>query len=117
MNSREATIALNMLPKIGPIRVRRLLERLGSAEAILKAGESQLTQSNGIGPETARIISQWEQHIDLSKELDDAKLGASPSSLKMTRITPKPFATCTIPHSRSTSGGISLPLISTPSQS
>ncbi len=73
MNSREATIALNMLPKIGPIRVRRLLERLGSAEAILKASESKLTQTNGIGPETARIISQWEQHIDLSKELDDAK--------------------------------------------
>ncbi len=73
MNSREATIALNMLPKIGPIRVRRLLERLGSAEAILKANESQLTQTNGIGPETARIISEWEQHIDLSKELEEAK--------------------------------------------
>ncbi len=73
MNSREATIALNMLPMIGPIRVRRLLERLGSAEAILKASEQQLAQTNGIGPETARIVCQWEQHIDLSKELADTK--------------------------------------------
>ncbi|MEO1857478.1 MAG: DNA-processing protein DprA [Rubritalea sp.] len=73
MNSHEATIALNMLPKIGPIRVRRLIERLGSAEVILKSSESQLTKTNGIGPETARLICQWEQHIDLNKELEEAK--------------------------------------------
>ncbi|MFC5050230.1 DNA-processing protein DprA [Rubritalea spongiae] len=72
MNSREALIALNMLPKIGPIRVRRLLENLGSAEAILKAPSSQLIQVQGIGPETAQIISHWDQYIDLSAELNEA---------------------------------------------
>ncbi|MGJ8671957.1 DNA-processing protein DprA [Rubritalea sp.] len=71
MNSREALIALNMLPKIGPIRVRRLLENLGSAEAILRANTNQLTQAQGIGPETAKIINQWESHIDLTAEINE----------------------------------------------
>lgn len=73
MNSREATIALNMLPKIGPIGMRRLIEHLGSAEKILAAPESSLTQVSGIGPETARILRHWEQHINLRAELAEAQ--------------------------------------------
>jgi DNA processing protein len=73
MNSREALIALNMLPKIGPIRVRRLLELLGSAEAILSANENQLTQAQGVGPETAQIITNWQNQIDLTNELREAE--------------------------------------------
>lgn len=73
MNSREALIALNMLPKIGPIRVRRLLEQLGSAEAILRAQENTLTKVQGVGPETAKIISRWENHIDLTAELEEVE--------------------------------------------
>jgi DNA processing protein len=73
MNNREATIALNMLPKIGPVRVRRLLELLGSADEILKAPLNTLTRASGIGAETAKIINHWEDHIDLTKELDEAK--------------------------------------------
>ena len=72
MNSREATIALNMLPKIGPVRVRRLLEHLGSAQKILTATPHTLTQVQGIGNETAKILHTWEDHIDLSKELQEA---------------------------------------------
>lgn len=62
-----------MLPKIGPIRVRRLIENLGSADKIFQASAHQLNQTQGIGPETVRIIHQWEQHIDLSSELAEAK--------------------------------------------
>ena len=72
MTNREATIALNMLPKIGPVRVRRLLELLGSAEAILKAPIDTLTRASGIGNETAKIITTWQDHIDLTKELEEA---------------------------------------------
>lgn len=73
MTSREATIALNMLPKIGPIRVRRLLEHLESPEHILTASISQLTQAQGIGPETAQNIRNWEDSIDLVTEMAEAK--------------------------------------------
>jgi len=72
MTNREATIALNMLPKIGPVKVRRLLELLGSPEAILSAPINTLTRAAGVGNETAKIITQWEDHIDLSKELAEA---------------------------------------------
>ena len=73
MTNREATIALNMLPKIGPVRVRRLLELLGSAQAILKAPIDTLTRVTGIGNETAKIITGWQDLIDLTKELKEAK--------------------------------------------
>ncbi|BDS06587.1 DNA polymerase [Oceaniferula spumae] len=73
MNTREATIALNMLPKIGPVRVRRLLEQFGSAEKILQADSRSLMSVEGIGAETAEIIHDWENRIDLSQELDEVK--------------------------------------------
>ncbi len=72
MTNREATIALNMLPRIGPVKVRRLLELIGNAEAILKAPMDTLTRASGVGNETAKIITQWEDHIDLTAELRDA---------------------------------------------
>ncbi len=69
MTSREALIALNMLPKIGPVRVRRLIDKLGSAEAILSADTRILTSVQGIGTETAEIIRGWENSVDLTAEL------------------------------------------------
>ncbi len=73
MTSRESLIALNMLPKIGPVRVARLMERFGSAEAILSRNIDQLRGVDGIGPETAAIIQGWEDRIDLSRELEEVR--------------------------------------------
>jgi ERCC4-type nuclease len=42
MSPLEALVALNMLPRIGPVRVRRLLEAFGDPSAILKAPEELL---------------------------------------------------------------------------
>jgi DNA processing protein len=68
MTEIEALIALNMLPKIGPVRARRLIERFGSARDVLTAGASAMMDVNGIGRETAGILRDWEQHADLSAE-------------------------------------------------
>jgi len=73
MNNREALVALNMLPKIGPVRVRRLLQRFNSAEAILSADSRSLMSVDGIGNDTAEIIRSWENTIDLSHELNEVK--------------------------------------------
>lgn len=73
MNTREAIIALNMLPKIGPVKVRKMLERFGSAESILKASAEELTCVPGVGVETAKIIVNWEEKIDLTAELQEVK--------------------------------------------
>ena len=69
MNSREALIALNMLPGIGPVRVRRLIDHFGSAEQVLRKDSHSLTAVSGIGLETAGIIDDWENRIDLAAEI------------------------------------------------
>jgi len=69
MTTLEALVTLNLLPKIGPVRVRRLLERFHSAEAVLAAPKDRLMQVDGIGEETAKILVKWQDHADPSKEL------------------------------------------------
>ncbi len=69
MDAREALVALNLVPNVGPIRVRQLLERFGDAPVILSATRGQLQQVNGIGEETAAAIAAWETTIDLRGEL------------------------------------------------
>lgn len=73
MNCREALIALNMLPKIGPVRVRRLMDYFGSAGKILSQTQDKLMAVPGIGAETAGMIGDWENRIDLAAELDEVE--------------------------------------------
>lgn len=72
MTSLEAIVALNMLPKIGPVRVRRLIETFGSPEGVLSARENQHMQVDGIGPETAKILATWQDHADPATEIREA---------------------------------------------
>lgn len=69
----EPLLALNALPKIGPVRIRRLFERFGSADAILRAGKDHLLRVDGIGPELATILTDWESHADPAAELRELK--------------------------------------------
>ncbi len=70
MDSKQAYIALNLLPNTGPARVRRLLQHFGRAETILSAGAKDLREVRGIGKETAGTIVNWRNLIDLQAELD-----------------------------------------------
>jgi DNA processing protein len=69
MTRTEAYLALNLLPQIGPVRVRKLLRHFGSPEAILSAKSRDLTAVEGIGQAQAESISTWETQIDLAGEL------------------------------------------------
>jgi DNA processing protein len=69
MNDTEAAIVLNMLPQVGPVRVRRLTERFGSPAAILTATGSALRGVEGVGPEVSSVITSWKEHADLDAEL------------------------------------------------
>lgn len=69
MNSREALVALNMVPHVGPVRLRQLLERFSDPVAILTAKKSALMEVNGISDVTAEAIASWETTVDLSGEL------------------------------------------------
>jgi DNA processing protein len=73
MTPQEALIALNMLPKIGPVRVRRLLEAFGDPASILGAPTDRLMRVDSIGEETAKILHSWQNHADPTEEIRDAK--------------------------------------------
>ena len=72
MTDTEALVALNLLPKIGPVRVRRLLEMFGSPSAILSASRDRLLRVEGIGEETAGILHRWQDHADPGAEITEA---------------------------------------------
>lgn len=73
MISREAILALNLLPSIGPVRITRLLEAFGDAENVLNAPTKSLLRVEGIGQETAKLITSWQDHVDPTKELAEAE--------------------------------------------
>ncbi len=65
----EALLTLNALPKIGPVRIRRLLDHFGSADKILAAPKDTLLRINGVGPELAEIIRNHASLADPATEL------------------------------------------------
>ena len=69
MNSTEACIVLNMLPTVGPVRLRKLLEVFKEPQQILSAKRSELRKVEGIGGEVADQIASWESIVDLAAEL------------------------------------------------
>ncbi len=69
MTGKEACIALNMVPNLGPMRLRKLLEVFETPERVLLARGSELKAVDGIGTELANAIASWEQHVDLPAEL------------------------------------------------
>ena len=70
MNATEACIALNMLPTMGPVRLRKLLEVFETPQQILGARGSDLRKVDGIGKEVVEQIVNWEQLVDLPAELE-----------------------------------------------
>ncbi|MEO7165792.1 MAG: DNA-processing protein DprA [Spartobacteria bacterium] len=70
MNSTEACIALNMVPQMGPVRLRKLLEVFETPERILTAKRSELRAIDGVGQEVATQIANWESTVDLPAELE-----------------------------------------------
>ncbi|MEY2563236.1 MAG: processing protein [Verrucomicrobiota bacterium] len=70
MTPTEACIALNMLPTMGPVRLRKLLEVFEAPERILAARRDALRAVDGIGNDVADQIVRWGDIVDLSGELE-----------------------------------------------
>ncbi len=64
-------LALTMVPGLGPIRIAKLIETLGSPQAVLGATTSQFARVPGIGNTTAANIAQ---HLHRSIERVDEAL-------------------------------------------
>src|SRR3954453_20845006 len=69
MTPTEACIALNMLPTMGPVRLRKLLQVFETPESILSAKRDALRAVDGIGREVVDQILNWESLVDLAAEL------------------------------------------------
>jgi DNA processing protein len=73
MTRTEAWLVLNLLPQVGPVRVRKLLQHFGSPERILSAKSSDILQIEGFGLNQAENIAGWEAQVDLEGELKKVK--------------------------------------------
>jgi len=69
VDSREALIVLNLVPEIGPVRLSRLLDYFGEPQKILGASEHALMAVDGVGAKASSKINQWEEIVELDKEL------------------------------------------------
>lgn len=69
MTRTEAWIALNLIPQVGPVRVRKLLKHFETPERVLSAKASELVKVDGFGRTQADAIAGWESQIDLTGEL------------------------------------------------
>ncbi|NOY82251.1 MAG: DNA-protecting protein DprA [Kiritimatiellaeota bacterium] len=73
MDNREAYIALNLLPGIGPLRVAQLLQFFGDPATILRASKKDLARLPGIGERLGSVIRNWTDHCDLEAELEQVE--------------------------------------------
>lgn len=77
MDARTQLLTLSLIPGMGPVRIRRLLEFFATPELILSAPVSLLKEVPGIGDELAGQISGWRRTTDADRELELAdKAGA-----------------------------------------
>lgn len=73
MTEREALIALNMVDGIGPVRVRELMEVLGSAAAILQADVEEWVRAKGVGRVLAEKLRGRLRDLDVDAEVRRAE--------------------------------------------
>lgn len=72
MTEREAYIALNMVEGLGPVKVRALVDELGSPQAVFHPELSDLRRVKGIGEKLSESILTQRAQIDPQAETEQA---------------------------------------------
>ena len=70
MTDRDALFVLNLLPGIGPVKVKELLSKFSSPASILEMSASELSSVPGIGSKIAETIVSWREHAKVEEELN-----------------------------------------------
>ncbi len=73
LNARDAFITLNLIPGLGSVRIRALLEFFGSAELVLAAPREMISRVPHVGPKLATAIANWRQCTQVEAELECAQ--------------------------------------------
>lgn len=63
------TLRLSLISGVGPRIRKALLERFGSARAVLMAAPSELREVHGVGPKLTRSIAEADHAIDVEAEI------------------------------------------------
>lgn len=69
LTEREARFALALIPEVGSATFYRLVQALGSAEAVLRTTVEALTQVSGISRQVAQAITSFPWRDTLDREL------------------------------------------------
>ncbi len=93
MTEREAYILLNMMEGIGPVRVRSLIESLGSVTDILTADFDALRRGKAVGPELARSIITQRERLDPEAEIRTAEANGARVITPLDETYPEPLRT------------------------
>ncbi len=62
-------VALTMVPDLGAIRARILVEKFQTASAIFKAKKKEIAATGGIGEICARSVKEWDAFSDAEEEI------------------------------------------------
>ena len=69
LTEKQAFLVLNALPNIGPVNMRRLLDRFGDDPCeVLSASPAAMEQVKGVGPTISASVSGWAERVDLERE-------------------------------------------------
>ncbi len=63
-------LRLSMISGVGPRIRKALIERFGSARAVLAAAPSELREVQGVGPKLVRKIADADHELDVQAEID-----------------------------------------------
>ena len=63
------TLRLCLINGVGPKTRKSLLERFGTAKAVLEASPSQLREVHGVGPKLVQNIAEADHQIDVEAEI------------------------------------------------
>jgi DNA processing protein len=73
----RALVALSLVPGVGPSRVRALLAHFESASAVMAASPRSLARADGVGPQTAQAIRDFDGDAVVEEQFERAaRVGA-----------------------------------------
>ena len=77
-DEQRALIGLSLVSGVGASRIRALLAQFGSAAAVMSASRTALTRVDGVGPQTAAAITQFDDYAAVDTQLERAaQIGAT----------------------------------------
>lgn len=90
-------LSMTLTEGLGPVRIGALLDRFGSAAAVLRASDAQLVSVPGIGPETVRRLREVVRDRFAQTELDRATRAGVQVVARDSEAYPPVLATLSVP--------------------